>query len=81
MSWIVVMLCYDVMFYYWCGKLGLKLFLIFFGFWYNFGEDILYDFKWDIVWIVFDFGIMYFDFVNNYGFFLGLVEIVFGELL
>lgn len=72
--------CYEKMVYWWCGKLGFKLFVISLGFWYNFGYDMMYQIKCDICCVVFDYGIMYFDFVNNYGLFVGLVEEVFGEI-
>lgn len=57
---------------------GLYLFLILFGLWWNFGDNILFDNQCVLLCYVFDCGIMYFDFVNNYGLFYGLVEKNFG---
>lgn len=71
---------YNNMLYLCCGKSGLKFFVIFFGFWYNFGYNDLFDNMWRIVLRVFDFGIIYFDLVNNYGFLLGVVEENFGRI-
>lgn len=64
-----------------CGKSGILLLEVFLGFWYNFGDvDILVNSFW-MVYFVFDKGIIYFDLVNNYGFFYGLVEEMFGFIM
>lgn len=57
------------------------LFVLFFGMWYNFGEYNDYDIFKVMILKVFDYGIIYFDFVNNYGLFFGYVEIVMGCIL
>ncbi len=58
---------YSKIIYKKCGKSGLKLPIISFGLWHNFGENCDYDNMKDMIKTAFDNGITYFDLANNYG--------------
>jgi len=72
---------YDRMIYRRSGRSGLKLPAISLGFWWNFGNDRLFDTSRAIVRCAFDLGITHFDLANNYGPPYGSAEENFGRLL
>ncbi|MBP6408425.1 MAG: aldo/keto reductase [Fusobacteriaceae bacterium] len=63
------------------GNSGIKLPLISFGLWNNFGKDNDYDNCKNLIWECFDSGITHFDLANNYGPDPGNAEKVFGQIL
>ncbi len=63
------------------GNSGIKLPLISFGLWNNFGKDNDYENCKNLVWECFDSGITHFDLANNYGPDPGNAEKVFGQIL
>ena len=72
---------YENMLYRKCGNSGLKLPVISWGLWHNFGEDFTHQSKREICRSAFDHGITHFDLANNYGPPPGSAETAFGELL
>lgn len=72
---------YSKMKYRRLGNSGIKLPLISFGLWNNFGKDNDYDNCKNLVWECFDSGITHFDLANNYGPDPGNAEKVFGQIL
>lgn len=58
---------YKDMIYNRCGKSGLKLPMISFGLWHNFGDNGDYNNMLDMCKTAFDNGITHFDLANNYG--------------
>lgn len=72
---------YEIMQYRNCGSSGVKLPLISFGLWHNFGgKNIQLESK-KILFKAFDNGITHFDLANNYGPPYGSAEINFGKIL
>ncbi|MBN3490017.1 aldo/keto reductase [Acholeplasma equirhinis] len=63
------------------GKSGLKLPVLSFGLWQNFGEKNDYETCKEMILTAFDHGITHFDLANNYGPPPGHAEIVFGKIL
>lgn len=72
---------YDRMIYRYTGRSGLKLPLISFGLWHNFGETNPFENQQAIIRKAFDLGITHFDLANNYGPPVGSAEENFGKLL
>ncbi len=72
---------YQNMRYKRCGKSGLKLPMISFGLWHNFGDQDSYDNGVEMVKTAFDLGITHFDLANNYGPSAGSAESNFGRIL
>ena len=72
---------YSGMIYKRCGKSGLKLPLISFGLWNNFGDKDSFENNRDMIYRAFDLGITYFDLANNYGPQPGAAEAKFGLIL
>ena len=75
------MVRYSKMKYRRLGNSGIKLPLISFGLWNNFGKDNDYDNCKNLIWECFDSGITHFDLANNYGPDPGNAEKVFGQIL
>ena len=72
---------YEKMLYRRLGTSGLKLPVMSFGLWYNFGEDNDYEACKSMILKCFDNGITHFDLANNYGPPAGHAEKVFGRIL
>ena len=72
---------YSQMIYNRCGRSGLKLPVISFGLWNNFGDKDPYENNRDMIFRAFDLGITYFDLANNYGPQPGAAETKFGRIL
>ena len=72
---------YSKMKYRRLGNSGIKLPLISFGLWNNFGKDNDYDNCKNLIWECFDSGITHFDLANNYGPDPGNAEKVVGKIL
>jgi L-glyceraldehyde 3-phosphate reductase len=72
---------YSKMKYRRLGNSGIKLPLISFGLWNNFGKDNDYDNCKNLIWECFNSGITHFDLANNYGPDPGNAEKVFGQIL
>jgi L-glyceraldehyde 3-phosphate reductase len=72
---------YNTMEYRRCGKSGLKLPVVSFGLWHNFGDTGNYDNMRNMLRTAFDNGITHFDLANNYGPEPGSAEINFGRIL
>jgi L-glyceraldehyde 3-phosphate reductase len=72
---------YSTMEYRRCGKSGLKLPVVSFGLWHNFGDTGNYENMRNMVHTAFDNGITHFDLANNYGPEPGSAEINFGRIL
>ncbi len=72
---------YETMVYNRCGRSGLKLPLISFGLWHNFGNTGVYDNMRALCRTAFDHGITHFDLANNYGPEYGSAERNFGRIL
>ncbi len=72
---------YSKMKYRRLGTSGIKLPIISFGLWNNFGSADDYNKCKDIIWECFNNGITHFDLANNYGPEPGHAEIVFGKIL
>ena len=72
---------YDNMIYNKSGKSGLKLPIISFGLWHNFGENCDYNNMKELLKTAFDNGITHFDLANNYGPPYGSAEISMSKIL
>src|SRR5690554_2985199 len=72
---------YDKMIYRRLGRSGLKLPVLSFGLWHNFGETNDYEKCREIIFEAFNHGITHFDLANNYGPPAGHAEKVFGQIL
>lgn len=72
---------YRTMSYRRCGKSGLKLPLVSFGLWHNFGNTNALEKMQLLCQTAFDGGITYFDLANNYGPPAGAAESNFGIIL
>lgn len=72
---------YKTMHYQPVGNSGLKLPVISFGLWQNFGDIASYQNMKDMVLYAFDHGITHFDLANNYGPENGAAERNFGRIL
>lgn len=72
---------YDRMIYRRVGKSGLKLPVISFGLWQNFGNTRDIGSASEILTHAFDAGITHFDLANNYGPPPGATETLFGQIL
>ena len=72
---------YEKMLYRRLGTSGLKLPVLSFGLWYNFGEENDYETCKSMILKCFDNGITHFDLANNYGPPAGHAEKVFGSIL
>ena len=72
---------YDTMEYRRCGKSGLKLPVVSFGLWHNFGDTGNYDTMKEMLFTAFDHGITHFDLANNYGPPYGSAEKNFGRIM
>lgn len=72
---------YDTMEYRRCGKSGLKLPVVSFGLWHNFGDTGNYENMKKMLFTAFDNGITHFDLANNYGPAPGSAESNFGKIL
>jgi hypothetical protein len=72
---------YDMMKYSRCGRSGLKLPVISFGLWHNFGGVDPFEQARDMIFAAFDLGITHFDLANNYGPPYGSAEETFGRIL
>jgi L-glyceraldehyde 3-phosphate reductase len=72
---------YNTMEYRRCGKSGLKLPVVSFGLWHNFGDTGNYENMRNMLCTAFDNGITHFDLANNYGPEPGSAEINFGRIL
>lgn len=81
MKWQVNENRYDTMIYNRVGKSGLKLPIISFGLWHNFGDDVAHAQKVQLCTTALDLGITHFDLANNYGPPPGSAEIAFGKIL
>jgi L-glyceraldehyde 3-phosphate reductase len=64
-----------------CGKSGLKLPVVSFGLWHNFGDTASYKNMKEMLFTAFDNGITHFDLANNYGPEVGSAETNFGKIL
>jgi L-glyceraldehyde 3-phosphate reductase len=64
-----------------CGKSGLKLPVVSFGLWHNFGDTGSYENMKQMLFTAFDHGITHFDLANNYGPEPGSAETNFGKIL
>lgn len=71
---------YHTMQYNRCGKSGLKLPAVSFGFWHNFGVHNDYENMKQMCFTAFDNGITHFDLANNYGPEYGRAERNFGQI-
>lgn len=72
---------YAKMIYRRLGTSGLKLPVLSFGLWQNFGENNDYELCKQMILNAFDHGITHFDLANNYGPGPGHAEKVFGQIL
>jgi L-glyceraldehyde 3-phosphate reductase len=72
---------YDTMEYRRCGKSGLKLPVVSFGLWHNFGDTGNFENMKNMLHTAFDNGITHFDLANNYGPEPGSAERNFGKIL
>lgn len=72
---------YETMQYNNCGKSGLKLPMVSFGLWHNFGECDNFKAMKELCFTAFDHGITHFDLANNYGPEPGRAELNFGKIL
>ncbi len=72
---------YKTMEYRRCGRSGLKLPVVSFGLWHNFGDTGKYDNMKEMLFTAFDNGITHFDLANNYGPAPGSAERNFGRIL
>ena len=72
---------YDAMEYRRCGASGLKLPVVSFGLWHNFGDTGDYGTMKEMLFTAFDHGITHFDLANNYGPAPGSAERNFGKIL
>jgi L-glyceraldehyde 3-phosphate reductase len=72
---------YQNMEYRRCGKSGLKLPVVSFGLWHNFGDTGSYENMKQMLFTAFDNGITHFDLANNYGPVPGSAETNFGKIL
>jgi len=72
---------YSKMIYRKLGRSGLKLPVLSFGLWQNFGEHNDYEACKEMILTAFDNGITHFDLANNYGPGPGHAELVFGRIL
>lgn len=72
---------YAYMQYRRCGNSGLKLPVLSFGLWHNFGASDDYEKCRTIIHTAFDSGITHFDLANNYGPPPGSAEETFGKIL
>lgn len=72
---------YQKMIYRKLGTSGLKLSVLSFGLWQNFGEHNDYEKCKEMILTAFDNGITHFDLANNYGPPPGHAETVFGKIL
>ena len=72
---------YDVMEYRRCGESGLKLPVVSFGLWHNFGDTGDYSNMKELLFTAFDHGITHFDLANNYGPAPGSAEVHFGQIM
>ena len=72
---------YTTMQYNRCGKSGLKLPAVSFGFWHNFGDTANYEMMKTLCFTAFDHGITHFDLANNYGPKPGSAETNLGKIL
>lgn len=72
---------YDSMKYLSCGNSGLKLPMISFGLWHNFGKNSDYENMKNLCFTAFDNGITLFDVANNYGPDPGCAETNLGRIL
>ncbi len=72
---------YKKMIYRRLGTSGLKLPVLSFGLWQNFGAANDYEVCKEMILTAFDHGITHFDLANNYGPPPGHAEIVFGKIL
>jgi len=72
---------YKLMKYRRLGNSGLKLPVLSFGMWYNFGANNDYDTAKTMILKAFDHGITHFDLANNYGPPPGHAETVMGRIL
>lgn len=72
---------YDNIIYNRCGRSGLKLPIISFGLWHNFGENCDYNNMKEMIKTAFDNGITHFDLANNYGPPYGSAEISMSKIL
>ena len=72
---------YETMEYRRCGDSGLKLPVVSFGLWHNFGDTGDYANMKEMLFTAFDHGITHFDLANNYGPEPGSAERNFGRIL
>lgn len=72
---------YDTMKYPHCGTSGLKLPMVSFGLWHNFGSNMPIENMKRLCFTAFDHGITHFDLANNYGPEAGSAEENFGRIL
>jgi L-glyceraldehyde 3-phosphate reductase len=72
---------YDKMMFRRAGKTGLKLPVLSFGLWQNFGADNDYETCKAMIYQAFNNGIIHFDLANNYGPPAGFAESMFGRIL
>ncbi|WP_026888616.1 L-glyceraldehyde 3-phosphate reductase [Clostridium beijerinckii] len=72
---------YNEMKYSKCGESGLKIPMISFGLWHNFGSNADYNNMKELCFTAFDNGITHFDLANNYGPVPGSAEENFGRIL
>ncbi|WP_017208963.1 L-glyceraldehyde 3-phosphate reductase [Clostridium beijerinckii] len=72
---------YNEMKYSKCGESGLKLPMVSFGLWHNFGSNADYNNMKELCFTAFDNGITHFDLANNYGPVPGSAEENFGRIL
>ncbi|NSB13319.1 L-glyceraldehyde 3-phosphate reductase [Clostridium beijerinckii] len=72
---------YNEMKYSKCGENGLKLPMVSFGLWHNFGSNADYNNMKELCFTAFDNGITHFDLANNYGPVPGSAEENFGRIL
>ncbi|NRT73331.1 aldo/keto reductase [Clostridium beijerinckii] len=72
---------YNEMKYSKCGESGLKLPMISFGLWHNFGSNADYNNMKELCFTAFNNGITHFDLANNYGPVQGSAEENFGRIL
>lgn len=80
MSYIAAKNRYQTMEYRKCGRSGLKLPVISFGLWHNFGDTGDYENMKKMLFTAFDNGITHFDLANNYGPAYGSAERNFGKI-
>lgn len=71
----------ETMEYRRCGRSGLKLPVVSFGLWHNFGDTGNYENMKEMLFTAFDHGITHFDLANNYGPEPGSAERNFGKIL